>query len=181
MKITDLTLSYEDNIVLEDFSMETGKGITCIMSKNGGGKTTLLRYIAGLIKADKGTIVNGPDKPSMCFQEDRLFKELSVLENVMAVNENKDDSKRILTSLGLEEKINSKIDELSGGMKRRAAIARAIAYGGDMLLMDEPFKGIDEENMEKVYSLILSLDIPVIITTHSPEEVKRLNAKLIKF
>ncbi|MBQ1355579.1 MAG: ATP-binding cassette domain-containing protein, partial [Solobacterium sp.] len=152
------------------FSAEFGPGITCIVGPSGFGKTTLLHTIAGLVHPDSGTIEGGPEKVSLMFQDDRLFPWMNALQNIAVVCDDEEKARRYLQAVELEQEAAAMPSELSGGMRRRIAFARALAYDGDMLLLDEPFKGMDLPLVERLAPLLQNLDIPVILSTHSPEE-----------
>ncbi len=171
MKFNNISVSYGDKKVLSSFSAEFS-GLTCIFGPSGCGKTTLLRTCAGLIKPQSGTLEDVPKKIAFMFQEDRLFPWMSVLENVAVVMspEKRHTAIDYLKMVELENEAASFPDSLSGGMKRRVALARALAYGGDMLILDEPFKGLDKPLIERLIPLIKTLDIPVMVATHSAEE-----------
>ena len=144
------------------------KGVFGVFGPSGSGKTTLLRLIAGLDKPDCGAITGAEDKKiSFLFQEDRLLPNLTALQNVALVS---DDSAALkaLESVELLQHRDKYPAQLSGGMCRRVAFARAAAFGGDMLLLDEPFKGLDEELVDTVSRLILekSATTTVIIVAH---------------
>ena len=177
--IRNLTVSYDGQKVLDNLDLEIGNGITCIMGESGIGKTTLLRVIAGLIDPDHGAVTGAPQKPSVLFQEDRLFPWLTALENVKIVCNNEEKSKTLLKSVELEEAMNKLPSELSGGMKRRVALARALSYEGDMLILDEPFKGLDEALTERIVAIIKKCAVPVIVSTHAESDVELLGAELI--
>ena len=177
MKINNLWFSYDNKAVFEDFSLETGEGITCLMGASGKGKTTLLKLIAELLKPDQGTIDNGNKKVSFMFQEDRLLPWLTVRENVLLVTDKVRETDELLKELEIDG--NLKISELSGGMARRVALARCLLYDSDMLLMDEPFKGMDSKLIEKVAKIIIRQNKTALITTHSLEEAKALDAEVV--
>ena len=170
MKVIDLCVRYGDKIVLDHFSAEFGPGITCIVGPSGFGKTTLLHTIAGLVQPDSGKIEGGPEKVSLMFQDDRLFPWMNALQNIAVVCDDEEKARRYLQAVELEQEAAAMPSELSGGMRRRIAFARALAYDGDMLLLDEPFKGMDLPLVERLAPLLQDLDIPVILSTHSPEE-----------
>lgn len=142
---------------------------------SGAGKTTLLRLIAGLEEPDYGEIIKPAGlKLRMVFQEDRLLEHLTVLQNVMLEKGETDRARRLLSELDLSEEMMSCPDTLSGGMKRRVAIARALCAEPDLLLLDEPFNGLDEEMRHKAAALI-SKEMQgkcVICATHYPEEIR---------
>ena len=179
MKIRGLTISYDGNRVLDNLDLDVGNGITCIMGESGVGKTTLLRVIAGLIMPDRGTVENAPKKPSVMFQEDRLFPWLSALENIKIVCNDEEKAKTLLNGVELGDALDKLPAELSGGMKRRVALARALSYDGDMLILDEPFKGLDEALTQRIAALIREIRVPVIVSTHSESDISLLNASLI--
>lgn len=177
MKISNLWFSYDNKVVFEDFSLETKEGITCLMGASGKGKTTLLKLVAGLLKPDRGTIDNGNKSVSFMFQEDRLLPWLTVRENVLLVTDKIKETDELLKELDIDG--NLKISELSGGMARRVALARCLLFDGEMLLMDEPFKGMDSKLIEKVAQIIIRQNKTALITTHSLEEAKALNAEVV--
>ena len=117
---------------------------------SGSGKTTLFRLIAGLEEPDntepRAQIRRYGSRMSMVFQEDRLCEEYSALVNVDMVTGDRERSRQYLRGLLDERDLQKPCRELSGGMKRRVAIARAIAAGGDVMLLDEPFSGLDAES-----------------------------------
>ena len=166
--------SYE-KVVLNDFSYSfPDRGLILIRGASGCGKTTLLRILAGIEKQDQGTIDKDKKlKISCVFQEARLVPHLSVLENVLLVGTAKDKAMAIqhLTKLGLEKDLNKFPDELSGGMKLRASIARSLYYGGNLYLWDEPTKELDPDNRAVVAEIIheLSEKACVVVVTHDPE------------
>ena len=161
--INNLSKSYERLQVISSLNLSfESKGIYCLLGPSGCGKTTLLNIIAGLISADFGSI-EGLDgkKISYVFQEDRLIPWLTVYENILFVLENRYNKNeadeiidRYISLVGLDKFKNSRPQQLSGGMKQRAAIARALAYDGDVFVMDEPFKGLDMERKRQLMDYI---------------------------
>lgn len=180
MKIEGLNVRYGDKLVLNNFTAEFGHGITCIVGPSGYGKTTLLHTIAGLVKYESGTITDGPERVALMFQDDRLFPWLTALQNITIVCDDEERAMKYLKAVELEKEADSKPSSLSGGMRRRVALARALAYGGDMLILDEPFKGMDLPLVERLAPLIRELDIPVIISTHSPEELTIIGGRVLE-
>lgn len=178
MKITNLSFGYEGRLIFDDYSAEFPDGISCLMGDSGIGKTTLLKLIGGLLKPQSGTIESKYKKPAYMFQEDRLLPWLSVEKNLLLVSDNRAEIKRLLDYLEIDPQLP--IRELSGGMARRAALARCLVYDGDLLLMDEPFKGMDEGLMERVSELIISQHKTAIISTHSKQEAVFLKAGIVK-
>lgn len=174
ISIRNLSKTFNGKAILSDFSAEFKEGQSiCIMGPSGIGKTTLLRLLAGLEKADSGEIA-GLDgkKKSFIFQENRLLPWLSLYDNMRFVT---DDSEKIETALKQTELWDDRSkmpDELSGGMARRAAIARAAAVGGGVFFIDEPLYGLDVRTSRDILSLIKETirGKTSFIVTHSPEE-----------
>ena len=180
MKIRDLCVSFGEKQVLNHFTAEFGPGITLLKAPSGYGKTTLLHTIAGLIVPDSGEITEKPEKISLMFQEDRLFPWLTALQNIKAVCDDEALSRRLLEAVELSKEEKSKPASLSGGMRRRISFARALAYQGDLLLLDEPFKGMDLALVERLAPLLQNLTIPVILSTHSPEEQEVIGGTILE-
>lgn len=178
--LNNITKKYNDTIIINNFSYQFDeKGIYVLSGPSGVGKTTVLRIIAGLIIPDSGDVFGFKDsRISYVFQEDRLLPWLKLLENVSCVMkdknviENNELAMDLLKSVNLENAFDKYPDELSGGMRRRAALARALAYNGDVFLMDEPFTGIEDELKIKLIELIKETckDKLVIVVTHDKEE-----------
>lgn len=181
--INNVFKRFGEKTVLSGFSntFPIGK-TTVIMGESGCGKTTLVNIIMGLEKADRGEISGVPSHISAVFQDDLLCEDFSAISNIKAVVEKKISKKEIsdtLLELGLKkEDITRPIRELSGGMKRRVSIARAIIADSDLVIMDEPFKGLDTETRQTVIKFILQIlqSKTLIIITHSPEEAELLRA-----
>lgn len=185
--ISHLSKSYGENKVFSDFSavFERGK-TTCIMAPSGAGKTTLLRILTGLETADAGRIESMDGlKKSMVFQEDRLCENLSVSANIRLVRQKKTwgrdqkEKKEIqeaLESVGLAGNGDQQVRELSGGMKRRVALLRALYSDWDILFLDEPFKGLDEETKTQVmcYTKEKCRGKTVIFVTHERSEAEEM-------
>lgn len=171
LSLQDIKVSYGEKQVLQDYSAtyEPDK-LYVLESPSGSGKTTLLRIIAGLTKPDAGTVDTGGQKVAMLFQEDRLCEEYSALKNVELVAISRSAAKEHLLQLLDEADIYKPCKELSGGMKRRVALARAFAAGADILLLDEPYNGLDEENRMRVAGYIEEngKNRVVIMASHIP-------------
>ncbi len=171
IELKNVSLAFEKREVLKDFSATlTDKGILLITGPSGNGKTTLTRLIAGLSSPDSGEIQTNGAKIAVVFQEDRLVPTLSALENVALVS-NKTEAEKRLADMELSDSLSLFPDELSGGMKRRVAIARALAFGGDVLLLDEAFNGINEDLARSIIGKIAEeyKDRLIIAVTHQPE------------
>lgn len=175
--------AYGSNTVMENFSCEIKKNkITVFFGNSGCGKTTLTRLLLTLEKPDSGKVIMPNVKKSVLFQEDRLLEWLTVSENLSCVLDRNDS--------GLKEKVNAVLErvelleykdsypnELSGGMKRRLSLARALIYDGDIVILDEPFKGFDSQLKERILPYILKLKESgktVIMITHDINEANAL-------
>ncbi|NLA76411.1 MAG: ABC transporter ATP-binding protein [Clostridiales bacterium] len=156
IRLDRISKSFGEKTVLESISAEFSNGKTvCIVGSSGSGKTTLMKIISGLIKPDGGT-VSGIDRlrASFVFQEDRLMPWLTVLENIQAVGVTDKRAAEYIKKVGLSGEENTYPPQLSGGMARRAAIARALAFSGDVFFFDEPFSGLDADTKSRLTALI---------------------------
>ena len=151
-----VSFSYGDKKVLREasFQIEDGEHVV-IQGTSGCGKTTLLRLILGLEKPESGTVTVTAPRIAVSFQEDRLLPYLCVEKNCELFAANKTSVRPMLRSLALEEAADALPSALSGGMARRAALARALCHGGELYLLDEPFNGLDGENAERCAEEIL--------------------------
>ncbi len=182
--LRQVTFSYEGKEVLRDFTMEFPEsGVVCLFGPSGCGKTTVLRLLAGLEQPDEGRLEGLENqRVSMVFQENRLLPWMSLLDNVAAVLTGPDAKKQAagwLRLVGLENP-DQLPAALSGGMKRRVAIARALAAPGDLLLLDEPFTGIDEERRAEIAGHIRDRYAGklVVLVTHDEAECALLHGTL---
>lgn len=146
--LQNISKSYGEKIVLNNFSAEIPLGcVYCITGPSGSGKTTLLRIIAGLECEYEGEVIGSEYlKKSMVFQEDRLCVSITAGSNIKLVNPKLSDSEVLeaMEAVGLGDCFGKSVSELSGGMARRVAVLRAALAEYDILLMDEPFRGLDE-------------------------------------
>ena len=176
---------YGDRVVLRDFSMTLPEGrVTCLMGPSGTGKTTVLRLLCGLEKPDAGSITGLENlRLAVVFQEDRLLDWLDATENLRLTNPGLKPEAvgEALRRFGLGDCAGQPVVTLSGGMKRRVALLRALLYDGDALLLDEPFKGLDEATRATVIRETLSLTThkTVLLITHDPEEAALMGADII--
>ena len=168
--INNVTKRFESLPVYENYSRSFQEGAWNILGgPSGCGKTTLINMILGFEKPDAGSIIGVPTKVSVVFQEDRLCMGFSALENVLSAGSprNKVEAMLILEELGLDRP-DALVSTLSGGQKRRVAIARALFRQADLYIFDEPFKGLDEETLQRVRSCMerRTAGKTVILVTH---------------
>ena len=201
LTIQHLTKAYGSVPVWNDVSLELSSGRSyCLMGPSGCGKTTFLRILLGLEQADSGSIlVTYPGQStsitlaasplcgamSAVFQEDRLCEEFSPLHNVMLTADRHLNRRQVygeLCRLLPEESVLRPVSTLSGGMKRRVAILRAMLAPSSAILMDEPFTGLDEENRARCQALLRRAgeEKPVLLVTHDPADAQALDAAVVK-
>lgn len=183
--LDNISKSFGDKQVLKDFSCTLEKGNwTLVTGPSGRGKTTLFRILLGLEQADSGQIHHLPAKQSAVFQENRLCEELTIANNIRIVMsadkryilEAESRIDEALRELGLTESKNQYVYELSGGMKRRTAIARAVLADAEMYLLDEPFYGLDKEIKEATMSFLVRhlKGKTTVLITHDKEAIEYL-------
>ncbi|MEO6334264.1 MAG: ATP-binding cassette domain-containing protein [Pyrinomonadaceae bacterium] len=206
IEFRDVHLSFDDKKVLDGVSFTVRRGETkLILGRSGGGKSTTVRLILGLLKPDSGRIlIDGEDitdyteeemmgirkKIGMVFQEGALFDSLSVYENVayrlreqgvIDEEEVEQEVKRMLRFVDLEDAIDKLPDELSGGMRRRVGIARALVGDPEIVLFDEPTAGLDPPTARTICQLAVKLrdlqDVSSIFVTHEMNNVQYLSSE----
>ena len=184
MEIKKLTKLFNDKVIFENYSVCIPENkITFIMGESGCGKTTLLKIICGLDKEYDGEILLSSNKLSCVFQEPRLFPTLTAKENIEIVGKGGDFSVLdVLRLVELDKDAELYPDELSGGMKMRLSIARALYYNGDIFVLDEPFSALDEELKDRILSKIFDAlkGKTVLIVSHDPKEAEKYADNLIK-
>lgn len=185
--ITDLCKSFDDNEILKNVNITLeDSSIYCLMGASGIGKTTLLRILMGLERADSGCISGIDTKNISCmFQEDRLIPDLSAIDNVRIVlrrKNNRTEVRNNLLSILPDDSLDLPVSSLSGGMKRRVALARALSYPGKLIILDEPFTGLDKDTKLNVINYILKMrnNRTLLIATHGTDDADLLGAKIIK-
>ena len=177
IEVKDVKKSYDGKVVLDDFNLNIESEHSYIITgPSGCGKTTLLRLILGLEKPDSGTVKLLGDykypfiNSGTVFQEDRLCEEFDAVTNVTMVSKKvfRETVTEELLQLLPEEAIHKPVKELSGGQRRRVAIVRACAIPSDILIMDEPFTGLDDESRDKCIEYIRHKQGsgPLVLTTH---------------
>ena len=145
LRLDNVRVRYEEQEVLSCLSHVFAEGkVTAIVGESGIGKSTVLHLLGGLLRPNEGTVQTDGARIAMVFQEPRLFPWMTARENVRTVcGGDGSEAEKWLARLGLADAMDKYPAELSGGMKQRVSIARALAYGADVLLLDEPFGGLD--------------------------------------
>jgi len=205
IEFRDVTLSFDDRVVLDGLSFTVQKGETkIILGGSGGGKSTTIKLLLGLLKPDSGRIfVDGEDitdyteaemmsvrkNMGMIFQEGALFDSLSVYDNVayrlheqeVPEEEVEQEVRRMLSFVNLEDAIDKMPIELSGGMRRRVGIARALVGGPKIVMFDEPTAGLDPPTARTICELAIKLrdleDVSSIFVTHEMNNVHYITSE----
>lgn len=189
LKVTDLHKSYKNNPVLREISFQLSKGeALCIVGRNGCGKSTLLNIIAGVTNKDGGEISIGKDAVvGYTPQGDMLFDGLSVKDNLKfwagaAGIPSKliweSDSVKVLNIAEMKKK---KVKDLSGGMRRRTALAVSLLKNPDLIILDEPFSGVDKVYKEKLIDFLKKQnEKSILYTSHSRDEIEGLATRVLE-
>ena len=177
--IAHVSKDYGRGPVLRDVSLTVRQGETvCLMGPSGLGKTTLLRCVAGLERPESGSVTGVPERLGYVFQEDRLCGVFSAVANVRLATGR---TLRHLEELGLAGSARRPVSQLSGGMRRRVAIARAVCAGPRLLLLDEAFKGLDDQCRRDTVAYIRrhTPGASLLCVTHDPEEAALLGGRCL--
>ncbi len=189
LEFANVSFSYDQKPVLTDFSMTLARGeILSLMGASGRGKTTILSLAAGLLRPQKGTLVSNAERVVYVFQEPRLLPWCTVSENLAAVLEDpkKDDARirEVLKKVGLSDAADLYPHALSGGMKSRVSLARAMLYGGDLYLLDEPFAALDEDTKNTLSDVlkehIRAMGASAILVTHNENDARRMADRILQ-
>ncbi len=203
MRIDKLRVVYKtddsETVAVDDFTLDVKKGeLISIVGPSGCGKTTILRSIAGLLQPTSGRITIGDKECTapgsdrgMVFQDFALFPWRSVQKNVefgmevagVPKEERRERAERYIKAVGLEKFANARIHELSGGMKQRVGIARALVMHPAVILMDEPFGALDAQTrnimQEQLTKIIQHSERTIIFVTHSVDEALFLSDRVV--
>lgn len=173
IKLENITLRYGGKLVLDRFSLELpGRGFTALSGPSGCGKTTLLRVLAGLAAPECGTVSGiDPARTAFLFQEDRLLPWRTVRQHIADVlpRARRGEVGKWLAFAEMEGEGDAYPAGLSGGMARRLALARCAALGGELLLLDEPFAGVDPARTARMLERLRALDVPVVLASHQSQ------------
>ena len=185
LKLTDISHNYGDHPVLNGMNLTVCPGQRiALMGPSGCGKTTALRIALRLLNPTGGTVENTFRKTVAVFQEPRLLPWRTAIQNVNLVLGDKkatlETAKAHLKQVGLEEALDKYPQELSGGMQQRVSLARALAAEGDLLVLDEPFKAMDEALRERIIALVAQTDAAILLVTHEEAEAKMLGCEIIR-
>ena len=187
IEFVNVSKAFGEKTVLSGLNCTFPEGrITCILGPSGCGKTTLLNLILGLLKPDGGEIRGVPEgRIAAVFQEDRLIGHLSALSNVRMVLRRgfpETEILRALEAVGLGDSARQPVCELSGGMRRRAALVRALLADSPLVVMDEPFKGLDGDTRASAIAFTRRMlaGRTALIVTHDPAEPDLLGADIFE-
>lgn len=184
IELNGVTKRYGVQPVMEHFDLRIpDAAVTCLYGPSGCGKTTLLRLIADLERPDAGRVTGTKGrKTAFVFQEPRLLPWLTAEQNIDAVlpEPQKGAAASWIAEIGLQGAGGKYPAQLSGGMRQRVSIARALAYSGDILLLDEPFQGLDPATRATMMDLIArnAGPRPVVLVTHSMEEARAMASEI---
>lgn len=186
LTVSHLSKSFGGVPVLRDVSFTAGPEPVCVMGPSGEGKTTLVRILLGLERADSG-FVSGLEnaRASAVFQEDRLLPGRTALENLRFVLGKAYDepaARRLLEELGLADAADRPVREFSGGMRRRTALARALIVPFDFLALDEPFTGLDKDSRRQCLNAVQARTAgkTVLLVSHDESDAGVLGARIVR-
>ncbi|MBR2800447.1 MAG: ABC transporter ATP-binding protein [Oscillospiraceae bacterium] len=188
LELKVVSVSFGGHAVLSDCSLHLAPGERiALMGPSGCGKTTLLRTALSLQQPDSGTVICRARKPAVVFQEPRLFPWLTALENVNLVlsdtAETISDAQVWLDCMNLADSAGLYPAELSGGMQQRVSLARALSCEPDLLVLDEPFKGLDSALYDRILEVLKkALDgASLLLATHREEEALALGCRIVRY
>ncbi|MBR6258753.1 MAG: ATP-binding cassette domain-containing protein [Oscillospiraceae bacterium] len=178
--LNNVTFRFPERPVFENLSI-TLPDKCALMAPSGRGKTTLLRLAAGLLLPQAGEIKSDHEKYAFLFQDDRLMPWLTAKENVETVlpRHRRQEAAYFLSRVGLSEHSDALPENLSGGQRRRVSIARLLAYGGDLFILDEPFRGLDRETADAVADVLRSAAPKILMAVHSLREAVIMGCEIV--
>lgn len=181
IKIINLCKKFDDKTVLDNINFEIKDNIvSCIKGETGRGKTTLINILLGITKQDSGEIITSKKlKYSIVFQENRLIEDILVYHNLSMVTKDRDKIENYLEQFDLFEHKDKKTKTLSGGMKRKIAIIRSLLVDFDVLILDEPFTGIDDNSKFEIIKYIKNLGKTTIFISHNSDEIEKFADEII--
>jgi NitT/TauT family transport system ATP-binding protein len=186
IQFTQISKSYDQKTVLENLNATFIEGrINCLMGASGMGKTTMINMMMGLVKPDSGEVKGCQGKQiAAVFQEDRLIEHWNAVKNIRLVCDRTIPVLQIeqeLQKVGLERDLDKPVKFFSGGMRRRVAVIRAMLAKSDLVILDEPFRGLDNAMKERVIEYIKQNTIgkTVIVVTHDRNDVQLLEGNLV--
>ena len=183
-ELRGISKNYNGRAVLSDVSMTVKRGeIWLVTGASGSGKTTLLRCLTGLAKPDSGEVVypGGRKRLGMVFQEDRLCEGFAAWKNVAMVmpgraSSHREEILRMLAECGIEDGVTRSVGAFSGGMKRRTAWVRALCAAPELLILDEPFTGLDAARKDQLLGLLQlrAKECGIVLVTHNASEIEKI-------
>ena len=190
LAVQDLTKFYGEKEVFSGFDLVIHGGqVTALMGPSGKGKTTLLRILSGLETPDQGQVRKEEAPLSYLFQEDRLLPWLNIYDNLALIlketmdRESADGKiRQVMEDMELGGELDKLPAQLSGGMRHRVAMARAFIYPAGYLLLDEPFKGLDEALKDRIIHRCweyYTKDRSVLLVTHQPKDAQQLAQRVV--
>ncbi len=204
LDVSDVVVSFDGRSVLDGLSLHVDDGqIVAVLGPSGAGKSTLLRIIAGLLRPNSGTVsldgVDVSDRPAhlrnigMMFQDEQLFPHLDVAANVAfgprmhrwPIAETTDRVEELLCLVGLDGLGSRRVDRLSGGEKKRVALARSLAPRPAVLLLDEPLTGLDRELHDRLIvelgDVLRATATTAVLVTHDRDEAATLASGVVQW
>lgn len=185
VRLENVTHRYGEHIVFQNQNLVLRPDQRlALMGPSGCGKTTLLRIILGLARPTEGVAENGFRNMAAVFQEPRLLPWRTALENVnLVLGDGKDTlsaARKLLERMLLADAAEKYPRELSGGMQQRVALARALAVGPDLLILDEPFKGLDEALRVRMIQEVSQTRAAILLVTHDRYEAETLGCEIME-
>lgn len=185
--LEDVCLRRGDTQVLTHYTLRLpSQGVLCLLGPSGCGKTTVLHLLCGLLTPDSGRVyAPAQGRLGVVFQEDRLLPWLSVLDNAALPPAciGRERALDLLGELELGERAGQLAATLSGGQRRRVVLTRALAMHSELLLLDEPFKGLDPALREKACAMVAQAarQVPCLLVTHDAEDARLTGAQVVHF